>query len=98
MISEFYGFYGYSSFGAFGNGAVAGGARGVIPENAIPMAPVPAMPDARGPQMASGAFGGYSGTVAKMPAPLKKVTRVRQEFPESWIWADIQTWYTNIIY
>ncbi len=88
-FADSYGFYGYSSFGGFANGVGAAGPRGV-PENAVPMAPMPAMPDSRVPQMASGAYG---GTFSQAPMPLKKVTRVRQKFPESWIWADVRTWY-----
>ena len=57
------------------------------------------------PQAFAGAAGGGArgesdreveedGGVAKESAPLEKVSRIRTEFPESWIWTEVVSRYT----
>ncbi len=68
------------------------GIEAAFDDGAVARAPAgPAGPGAPGPSGGPAGERGEPGAPA--PAPLTPVARVRQEFPEAWIWTETQTEY-----
>ncbi len=61
--------------------------------NEMAPVPMPAPTMAAGPMGPAGPVGesGQRGPTGPPAPPLQQVTRVRTEFPEAWIWADLET-------
>ena len=56
--------------------------------------PAPGLPGPAGPPAAAGRSGIAEGDRSPGPSPkVKPVTKVRSEFPETWIWVDRLTGY-----
>ena len=82
------GFSGFSGFNSNSFGASQPMAPPVMPENAAGMFPASA-----GVMPPTGSDAGMRpGTGAGRPQ-LKSVSRIRQKFPEAWIWTEVETGY-----